>query len=758
MRRNLAERRMMYLLIAVLCGEIGVLCGHMGVFSVTRESVRVGAELAGHVASAQNHLRRRGVDSLIWETATPNEALYYHDAVLTLSQSTATLHLSQDTEVHLSENTLVTIEPPESREHGEIRLKFTKGNLAARNPYHATRIAGEQWSVSVHEGSEIEVRQVGEQNFELQLKRGEANVHAASGESVLKPNELMRVNPKASAKIPVSTELAWTDVPRSKVYTHAERARLPLAWNGHADVLVWQALGQPEQAVALVGEQSYALDLPLGEHRLYLRSQGQSSRPLDVHVWRAPLVQLLRPLPRQRARVDEDVRFVWTAPPGVVKYKLIVHEGEDERVLELGENIARERFQHINDVIWSVIGIDRDGVEIPPAYTFPLYLREDPLAAPKLNPPILRRPASDKAPPERGASWWTWLLPVAYAEDQENFETEFTWESVGGADHYVIEISATPDFRQPVLVKTTYRPRFLWEGFVPDTYYWRVAAGTVSGRLGVFSEPARVDLSAEESIAQKHPTAPARAPASSPPPPAPKARVSTPPPATPAAPTVTPLPAPTAAPNEPEAPPARTPAALLAAPPRRARLIAWQPTALGLTRQVAGDFNARVQGFAVASGRVEVPWRVGANADWLLSVAALRARLEPEGAPGQSALNWQDAHARLLRFTSAWGFGLSTKAGLGLKRASAAELGVESRIGAGPVAAHSWMHGAWQFESIFEVRLERQSSTTFVTGATSQIIRWHIGSRWQLGVGVDGEVGSRGDNAVDIFSLVGLEF
>jgi hypothetical protein len=43
---------------------------------------------------------------------------------------------------------------------------------------------------------------------------------------------------------------------------------------------------------------------------------------------------------------------------------------------------------------WQVIGIDKDGFEIPPLYANPIFSKAELLAAPKLKTPEIRQPAN----------------------------------------------------------------------------------------------------------------------------------------------------------------------------------------------------------------------------------------------------------------------------------------------------------------------------------------------------------------------------
>jgi hypothetical protein len=78
-------------------------------------------------------------------------------------------------------------------------------------------------------------------------------------------------------------------------------------------------------------------------------------------------------------------------------------------------------------------------------------------------------------------------LPTKPAE----YEAVFEWEKVEGADRYLIEISETPDFLAIKASKKVRNTRYVWSGFKPGTYYWRVAGAASNGEVGEFSSTAR---------------------------------------------------------------------------------------------------------------------------------------------------------------------------------------------------------------------------------------------------------------------------
>ena len=69
-----------------------------------------------------------------------------------------------------------------------------------------------------------------------------------------------------------------------------------------------------------------------------------------------------------------------------------------------------------------------------------------------------------------------------------------SWFQVPGADFYRIEISADSQFLQPFVNTTTPGTEFVLRDLTQDVVYYRVAAEKTSGRKGLFSEPAKVDI------------------------------------------------------------------------------------------------------------------------------------------------------------------------------------------------------------------------------------------------------------------------
>jgi hypothetical protein len=514
-----ADRWIVLSLVAALAAETLLLLWHLGFFPGVSSAASHRRGPAGIVFKNENELRRRSADSLVWEKSLADESVFYFDSLLTLSQSTAVLKLEHEAEIELNENTLVTIEPPEENARGEIRLKFVRGNLRARNPWSEARIDAPEFAIDVKAGSEMQLRETGDGEYEIQVAKGEAKVLGEDGEHTVDGSSLLRMKRGAGAeRLAIDRGLRWRDPPAKRIYFHGEAGRTRVSWEGEASELRVQKAGAPEKVIALEsGRREAELELDAGDHLIYLRKSGGTSAALPVQIWKAPLLHLISPLPRDRVRTGDDISFLWMRTKGVASYGFVL-QGKRAKIEARPEiNLHRLRFEDEDDARWSVWGKDADGFEIPPLYEYPIFIRHKPFAAPQLNSPRLRKPAAEKGALHKILNL---ILPEAQADEADVYEAYFSWQAVEGADEYWLEISETPDFRNPVLSRRTSKTEFVWREFRDKIYYWRVAAGAKSGRMGIFSAPAKVSV--QEGVELKKIETVAAAPASPPPPEAPK--------------------------------------------------------------------------------------------------------------------------------------------------------------------------------------------------------------------------------------------
>lgn len=491
-QKNQSERKWIALIILLLTVEIIWLLIDLQWINLPvffRKTSYSGATEAGHVIKAKNELKRRGMNSLIWEATKENEALFYHDSVLTLSESTAKLYLKDQTELQLSENTLVTLEEPDDKSKSEIRLRFSKGDFRARNPTTKTSIQGDEWTVNLEKGSEVALRK-DKDSYEFEIVSGQATLQTAGKTENLNNSSIIKLGADQQIKkIQKSQNLRWSDKKPLRVYVFNDSASVSLQWVGSAKNLSINKVGEAEENQLINPEQkSVKVDLKLGSYRIRLANENGLSMARTVEVWKAPRIFLKKPLPRDRLKTGVSHEFVWTDVDGIKDYQIKLSGNKSaEQTENSTKNFKSLIFENEQDLVWKVEGRDDEGYLIPSFYENKIYIREEPLEAPKLKAPNILTPEESSY---KGSFFYWWKLLIAEAQAAKaNQEIVFEWESVQGADYYIIEISSDPDFRYPEVIENVNKTRYVWKKYDnKKKYYWRVASANSRGRMGLFSE------------------------------------------------------------------------------------------------------------------------------------------------------------------------------------------------------------------------------------------------------------------------------
>jgi hypothetical protein len=490
---------------------------HISFFS--KKTTSTNAVEAGHIVSSKKDLKRRGANSLIWEDTQQKDTLFYYDSVLTLSQSSAKLYLKDQTDLELSENTLVTLEEPADKTKSEIRLRFSRGDLRARNPSFKTSVVGEDWVINLDKGSDIVLRK-DQGSYEFEVVSGSATLQTEEGEQNLTQDKVLKLNDDQKiVTIEKIENLKWKETKPVRIYTLEDSADVPLEWTGQAQDIVINKAGTEEQSQQIKKDRTTAsVQLDYGSYKIRLKNESGISEARTVEVWKAPHIYLKKPLPRDRLTTNQPHEFIWTTDKGVKSYRVqFSGKGGPLRQETVDQNFKSLQFDQEQDLQWQVQGEDDEGFAIPSLYNNEIYLRDEPLQAPKLKTPDIKKETLPKG--TRFNFKWQWLIasimPKAEAKD-ENYEVNFSWEPVTGADQYILEVSSTPDFRKPELIKTLSSTSYVWKKVKYKKYYWRVASGSGKGRMGLFSEPMELQMQeikvaevvVEKTVVAKHLTEP----------------------------------------------------------------------------------------------------------------------------------------------------------------------------------------------------------------------------------------------------------
>jgi hypothetical protein len=335
--------------------------------------------------------------------------------------------------------------------------------------------------------------------------------------SIDQPTVLITDKDLISSTHQISQKLHWLKS-KYRVYSHEFPIQKELNWEGSAEALIINSSRLNEEiSISTESQRSFTYAFQKGVYSLRLLSKNkESSEPFLLEVLEAPVIRYFSPLPRERILNSQTTDFVWSAVPLVEKYKLLVqNEKQTQKEKVLTTTQTQMVIEDQRPLIWTIWGIDPEGFEIPPKYSYEIFPSHQLFGAPKILSIEIRKPASDtplekepSAPIEKDKfedkkkesnkdqSWLQFLFPQAHANESTHLkEVRISWEPIPGADHYSIEISSDPSFLQPELIDQTTNSFYNWKTqSEKETYYFRIAAGHKTGRLGLFTPPTLINM------------------------------------------------------------------------------------------------------------------------------------------------------------------------------------------------------------------------------------------------------------------------
>ncbi|MCC6276819.1 MAG: hypothetical protein IT289_02760 [Oligoflexia bacterium] len=452
----------------------------------------------GAVQETKRQVRRKPSRSFIWEQAATDENVYAFDSVLTLEQSAAHIKLNSGTEIELHENTLITLEPSSPDDiSGTVRLRFRKGNLGGKLS-SGQKVSAGDWLVEADGNANLSLRGGNDGQFQIENRSGNIKIISARNPAQvveLNSGQSIDVNNQGLTQINDNLKLDWKSPPDGvRFYSHQEPFSVPFQWDGRiTEIQIYDSKSaKPQITTIQPPENQKEVRLSYGSYTVRLANELSPTFARNFAIWQAPKIYILNPLPRHRVKRNSEFKLRWTKTKDVARYvyevspdphfNSVIQKGETENLEADLENLP------LGEYYFRVKGLDQQGFEIPALYINKFFVIDQPLAPPKLKSPVIKR--------DQSQSWfrkiWELVLPSARAQDSGYF-AEFVWEPVEGADGYLIEISASPDFQNLVVDQSVSTPTFRWPNFQKGKYYWRVA-GKAGPAVGLYSEVAYTDL------------------------------------------------------------------------------------------------------------------------------------------------------------------------------------------------------------------------------------------------------------------------
>lgn len=503
---------------ALLFLEIFILSNDLNWIKINDLDESHNQTVIGKVLHVQDKVRRKKQDSIAWHDSFIHQNLKAYDSILTLDQSSAEIKLQNDIHITLHENTLIVLEPLKNK-NDDPRLQFDKGMIVSRIKQRSIKFGSKFWNIKAEPGTDLSLKSLADNKLEIEVSRGQIQLANQLTKEVktIADNSLIQTSPNGIEKQEfIAQDLKWLKN-RDRVYSHNHPFIYELAWEGEASHIEVTPPEGDKFDMAVSGRTKTTLPLAQGTYSLRLKTlENKVSKTLVVESLVAPIIQYFSPLPRERVLTKADTYFNWTGLKNITSYKINFSSSQNKGSYELShdsrDNYKTLQFSEDKKYFWSIEAYDQDNYQIPPLYQYEIFAKDDPFAAPNVKAPKLRNPANDKIKKHKTKEKPTlinqifqWLVPKAHADEIQFREVKFEWDPIPNADFYIIEVSSTPNFINPVVNQRVFNNFYIWrENHVQDNYYLRVAAGDENGRMGLFSTPQMVNLKLIEIEPQKN--------------------------------------------------------------------------------------------------------------------------------------------------------------------------------------------------------------------------------------------------------------
>lgn len=532
--RGAMDRKLIIGTLILLLIQVFLLVADVDIyfFANNNENDSFLTEKIGSLINKKKNVKRRSQGSIVWEDSQESDSLMTNDSILTLENSSAQLKLKDEVKISLHENTLIVLETLENKKNDSLRIRFNYGDFFSQNRKQRLQVGSGDILLDAKPGTNLSLKSIEGDQIEVEVVSGSVDVvkkHSPHKSQTIENGTRFTISKTEIEDVQkISGKLKFSIRPEERLYTHEFNASFLLHWQGEAEQIRVVGPNKKPFYINIKNKKEHTLQLTQGTHYLSLVGMGadQISSEVALRVLQAPRIRYTSPLPRDRFELGTQVLFSWLKTEGVFKYELELtnYRGERERFLTEG-NIYKTAPQIEGDVQMRVWGEDEEGFRIPPYYALQLYLVRDPFLPPKLLAPkvapkpfeksVPREPTSKpetQSPPEnktkdhhsvrKKSTNWIYALffgELATAQElqpskEKSAKIIFSWQPVVGADFYNIEISSEKDFLKPEILQVVKENSFTWTNYSKQTYYWRVAAGAHSGRMGLFCEAATLDL------------------------------------------------------------------------------------------------------------------------------------------------------------------------------------------------------------------------------------------------------------------------
>lgn len=497
------DKKLITGLLVLLIFESILLMSELGfIHSPFSSSQKKTALSAGHIEQIVNNVHTKQKSSLLWEKGTLKQPLNLYDSVLTLEESSSKVVLKNDSEIHLQANTLIMIEP--SSDHQSTKITFKKGLFNGKTNVSPLDLEANGWSIEVTPNSQLTLRKSTNNNIEVDIHKGKIKASLGQKTHSFSEEEFITINKNNTvSQKKVDSKLQWSPELKKRIYFHNSPPKYKIKWSGNADTLVVNHSSGTEKEIPIKkGQNHFSFNTIAGTYTFRLLKKKTTSTYFQLDIRKAKNITFYSPLPRHRTSLNSQQLFSWSKYNENYSYQLeLINRATQKTTLvpvKSRDTLVEYPFQKEGLYIWKVRTIDDDGYIIPSFNQYEIHAIEKPLKAPQLiQPEQIRKPAKSSKSSSFLMKLSNFLFPKAHASEVSILTKRtltFSWFEVKDADYYIIEISSSKGFQSPEVIQKVAGTQFKWTQFKKQIYYWRVAAGSNKGRMGLFSDPAQLDL------------------------------------------------------------------------------------------------------------------------------------------------------------------------------------------------------------------------------------------------------------------------
>ncbi|WP_413574934.1 FecR domain-containing protein [Bdellovibrio sp. HCB290] len=189
-------------------------------------------DLIGSVATSQNDVRRKNLDTFSWLPANREDQIFDNDSIYTGERSEAQIRLQDGTVIRISPNSLITL----NMKNGQMMLDLRYGNLVGDiNKGTALKIKSGEKEFNLDGSGKIEFKKSHSGNVDLRLLSGNLNYQDKKERKILEKSQPVAVSQQGMKPLVKPTVELLTANNSVFVRENPDEA-MAFAWRGQGNI------------------------------------------------------------------------------------------------------------------------------------------------------------------------------------------------------------------------------------------------------------------------------------------------------------------------------------------------------------------------------------------------------------------------------------------------------------------------------------------------------------------------------------------